>query len=203
VNDNNTPPGVVAGIVDASPRCLPRLIGFCGLRRAGKDTAAGALIALGYTRLGFADALKAMLYAYLDYVGVSAEAAKRIIEGDRKEFRELVFLRKTPRFAMQTLGTEWGRDLIGGEIWVNACMARAARCPGGAVIPDVRFPNEAEAIRRAGGKIIRVTRPGLTIDSHPSENSILAIECDAEVTNDQDCAILRTRVLCALRDVCE
>jgi hypothetical protein len=33
------------------------------------------------------------------------------------------------------------------------------------VISDVRFANEVEAMRKAGGKIVRITRPNTEVDN--------------------------------------
>jgi len=40
-----------------------------------------------------------------------------------------------------------------------------------AIVPDCRFPNEVEAIKEAGGKVIRLTRSPHE-DSHLSENAL-------------------------------
>ena len=31
---------------------------------------------------------------------------------------------KTPRYLMQTLGTEWGRMMVDGDLWVELCCVR-------------------------------------------------------------------------------
>src|SRR5438552_1596949 len=80
------------------------------------------------------------------------------IEGHLKEKPSELLCGKTPRWAMQSIGTEWGRNLIGGEIWVNA-WKRAIEGYPLVVVDDVRFPNEAQAIKDAGGLLLRVIRP--------------------------------------------
>tara|TARA_R100001244_G_scaffold120565_1_gene90177 strand:- start:2776 stop:3039 length:264 start_codon:yes stop_codon:yes gene_type:complete len=40
-----------------------------------------------------------------------------------------------------------------------------------AIVPDVRFPNEADAIKQAGGKVIRLTRSPHD-DQHESETAL-------------------------------
>jgi hypothetical protein len=61
----------------------------------------------------------------------------------------------SPRRALQTLGTDWGRAL-GESLWVNATLDTLPE--GHTVICDVRFPNEVEAIQARGGKVIRLRR---------------------------------------------
>jgi hypothetical protein len=170
------------------------LIAFIGLRRSGKDTAAQALANSGYELVKFADALKGMLRCYLAYVGVNPDTIERMIEGDLKEEPTQIFAGRSCRWAMQTLGTEWGRDLIGSDLWVNATMARASQF-GLVVISDCRFPNEAAAVKAQGGTIIRIHREGLTADSHPSEQLIESIPDDFTINNDGTVADLQQSVL--------
>lgn len=101
----------------------------------------------------------------------------------------------TPRYALQHLGTEWGRDCF-PDVWaalgVRRALAYLAENPGGlAVISDVRFTNEARLIREAGGEVWRVVRPGAGLaggaGAHPSEAEQLGPEfralIDEEVIN--------------------
>ena len=60
-----------------------------------------------------------------------------------------------------------------------------------AVISDCRFPNEAEAVQRAGGKVIRLTRGDDSDDSHSSEVEVNNIEYDAVIDN-KDLSLLET-----------
>jgi rhodanese-related sulfurtransferase len=159
-----------------------KLIGLTGLRRSGKDTAAQVLVEDGFENIKFAGALKEMLRTYLAYVGVDGGRVESYIEGPEKEFATSLFEGKTTRYAMQTLGTEWGRELIGTNIWVNAAIARAKQFDK-VVVSDVRFPNEAVAIKAAGGTIIRISRPGQVADSHPSESLIQSIQHDLLIAN--------------------
>lgn len=108
----------------------------------------------------------------------------------------------TPRFALQRLGTEWGRDCF-EDVWIDYAMrvtdalligekyrrhsytaqlGSHDRGEGqgpeeirGVVIPDVRFPNELARVRSENGRIWH--RPGKTSLStsaaaHLSERSI-------------------------------
>lgn len=88
--------------------------------------------------------------------------------------------RQTPRNALQTLGTEFGRVCF-EDVWVRYALNVArerqsfTNCSGVA-ITDVRFENERDAIRAAGGKVWRIVRPsaGLTgaAGAHASENEL-------------------------------
>lgn len=148
------------------------VIGLVGLQQAGKSTTADYLVRRhGFQRGKFAQCLKTMLRCLLIYRGASEVDVERMIEGDLKEIPTPFLNGKTPRHAMQTLGTEWGRDCIDPDLWVDTEIARLSRnLTRGVVFDDVRYPNEALAIRKLGGKLWQVDRPGLPdTDEHDSE----------------------------------
>lgn len=108
----------------------------------------------------------------------------------------------TPRTLLQLLGTECGRNIIHPNIWVNALMQEyksytvkgnnlngseqeaEVDCPDW-IITDVRFPNEAQAIKDRGGIIIRVERPDLDNNKsqHQSETALDNWEFDHVINN--------------------
>lgn len=130
----------------------PRLVAFCGPAGCGKSTAAARLVReYGFTRLRFAGPLKDMLQAIglgdVDTDGALKETPCDLLDG------------KTPRHAMQTLGTEWGRMCIGPNFWVGLWERRADILLSkgvNIVCDDCRFANEAEAVHRLGGLIVRI-----------------------------------------------
>ena len=186
------------------PASARAVIGITGHKGSGKDTAAEGLVAQGFTHIKLADALKAMLRKLLACQGADAEMIRRMIDGDLKEAPTPLLEGRTPRHAMQTLGTEWGRDRIGRDLWANAALARCENLPGDVVISDVRFPNEAEAIRAVmGGRIWRIVREGCDGDGHPSETAMAGIEADRTIRNDAPLhAAFRHRVEALWREVC-
>lgn len=101
------------------------------------------------------------------------------IEGNFKQepCSDLCF--KTPRYAMQTLGTEWGRNLIGADFWTNLWKRRVRALPPYAdvVTDDCRFPNEAAAAREVGNPVVvRLQRDGAGakggVQGHESEQTL-------------------------------
>jgi len=144
---------------------LPPVIAFTGQAGSGKSTATRYLVERhGYTLVKFAGPLKDMMRA------LGLEEGQ--IEGDRKEVPTSLLAGKTPRHAMQTLGTEWGRNCIGEDFWVGVWRQRAnvIIANGGRVVTDdCRFPNEAQAIRRLGGDIYRIVGRGGIAGGHVSE----------------------------------
>jgi len=133
----------------------------------------------------------------------------------------------TPRYALQLLGTDWGRHCY-PDTWVTKCIRTAQHLLTGApasmpyvyhpnyegpretyigriypaysaqkglhdfkllaeaertrivTVSDVRFRNEISIIREAGGKVVRVRRPGAGLGGakglHPSEAEQASIQ---------------------------
>lgn len=140
------------------------IIGIMGFMGSGKDTVSDLMVAeKDLTKLSFADSLK-------DVVSTVFGWDRDMLEGDTKESREFRNLvdewwsdeldipKFTPRKAMQLLGTELFREQFDADIWVKNSMRRASMNSTDVVFADVRFRNEAEAIREAGGTLIRVVR---------------------------------------------
>ena len=74
----------------------------------------------------------------------------------------------TAREFMQFLGTEVMRKIY-EPIWVKNCFDRIEEdSPEIAIIGDCRFINEIQAVQKAGGKVIRLTR-SLYESTHQSE----------------------------------
>lgn len=144
-----------------------KLVGLSGYAGAGKSTASAELVRMGFQRRKFAAPLKGMMRALLLAQGADAAERERMIEGDLKEVPTVYLNGQTPRWAMQTLGTDWGRALISESLWADAAVRDVT---GNAVFDDVRFDNEADAIRSRGGVIIEVRRHGVgPVNNHASE----------------------------------
>lgn len=155
------------------------IIALSGRAGCGKSTAAAYLAERhGFARVRFAGPLKAMLRAYCEAVGVGPEMTEAMIEGGLKELPSPYLAGRSPRYAMQHLGTAWGRGLMGPDFWTSAWEEAVVRAfEGGAlgiVAEDCRFENEAAAVRALGGSVLRVERPGLPAiaGGHVSEAGI-------------------------------
>jgi hypothetical protein len=78
---------------------------------------------------------------------------------------------KTARQFLQYLGTDIMRK-IKDTIWVDWTIKVINQEQSSlALIPDVRFPNEVDAIKKAGGIVIRLTRDVYN-DKHECEKSL-------------------------------
>jgi len=207
------------------------ILGISGLAGAGKDTIAEYLAKnQGFVRVALADPLKRIcrdVFAFSDEQ-LFGPSEKRNEPDERyhrvrlgiKDLSRFEYL--TPRYALQRLGSEWGRDCY-ENVWVDYTLRVAKEILDGGfvytpqkgleseyghplhpqypykgvVIPDVRFRNEMEAIRKAGGRLWRVIRPGAGLQGeagkHSSEQeqqSIQNLFFDAIIYNDRSIADL-------------
>jgi len=77
----------------------------------------------------------------------------------------------TAREFMQYFGTNICRK-IKSDIWTQACISRVQSEQSElSVIGDCRFENEVDVIKKAGGKVVRLTRQ-IFEDSHLSETAL-------------------------------
>jgi hypothetical protein len=173
------------------------LVGLAGRKYHGKDTAAGYFADHGFVQLRFADPLKAMLRAFYRTAGLGESEIERRIEGDLKEVPCPYLRGKTPRYAMQTLGTEWGRCLIADDLWVSLLVTRAKTFDK-VVVSDTRYPNECGAIVDAGGCVLRIDAgprvPANELSNHSSEREVDALPVAGAVDNSGSPADLRQRI---------
>lgn len=171
-----------------------KIIGICGKKLHGKDTIANYLVEhYGFTKVSFADALK---NGVKEIFGFSDEQ----LNGNKKENND-DFWNISPREILQFVGTDCFRNLfgskfqhIGDNIWVMSTQRKINNLIKNGltkiVIPDIRFPNEIEFIKKNNGTIFKVIRTFEKIqyenkdtEKHISENSIDHIQVDYTINN--------------------
>ena len=170
------------------------LIGLTGYKGSGKSEVAKYLnTQYNFERSAFAWPLKDMLIA----LGLSEVH----IHGSLKETPNKILSGRTPRFAMQTLGTEWGRDVMHPEFWTNIWKRRAIRALSESkdarlVVEDVRFPNEAAIVEYLGGEVWYINRIPNEVekDLHPSETLMATIKPYRIIINNADLGVLYENV---------
>lgn len=169
------------------------LIGVAGRARSGKDTVANFIVAaIGGYRYSFADPIRAML------VPLGVDMSDPYWQARKEE--PIPALGVSPRRMMQTLGTEWGRQLISPDLWHILAHQRLLQNGPGMVISDVRFDNEAAWIRKHGGRIIHVIRPDAkAVEAHASEDGIEMQDTDARLLNSGTLEELQLSVRALLR----
>ena len=171
------------------------LIGITGHKFSGKSTVTNMLSEmLGYETHSFADKLK-------DVTCVLSGCTREQLEDYDFKENELVpdYLRPyclnadkpTYRAFLQRFGSEVMRG-VNDNIWIDCTLSN---CGENAIISDVRFPNEAKAIKERGGIIVKVVRDNVTTsDTHQSETMIDSIDAEYVLVNTKSIETLRGAV---------
>lgn len=97
-------------------------------------------------------------WAYLIYYSLENNITKRVNPHRWKDFEPNRTKNYTVRELLQYLGTELFRNQLHENVWLNALFADYNE-KSKWIITDVRFVNEAEAIKKRGGLLIRVNNP--------------------------------------------
>jgi hypothetical protein len=203
------------------------IIGICGQAGSGKDTAADFFVKhAGFVKVAFADPMKRICQDVFDFTdeqlwgpsecrNAEDERYPRLTDEQLAEHVQKLMLgpkNLTPRYALQQLGSEWGRNCF-QDTWVRYALRVHEKLQTGeyyydvktglralvgvgsfdqhgqemvrpktnVVISDVRFKNEIDAIKGAGGKVIRMLRgKGLegAAGQHGSETEQASIPLD-------------------------
>jgi len=159
------------------------VIGVTGRLKSGKSVVGQHLVeAYGFKIIKFAAPMKNMCKAF----GLPED----MIEGDLKESKVANLGWKTPRYFMQTLGTEWGRKMIWEDLWVYAWKNMVVNCQCRLVIADdVRFMNEFATLRSMSGfktaiiKVVRGEQSNVGVNLHESEKYVDLMQPDAVIFN--------------------
>jgi hypothetical protein len=139
------------------------IVGLLGFIGSGKGTAGDILKDMGFTPVSFAKGVK----------DVAAEMfgwPRHLLEGDTQKSREWreqpdEFWSKefgkdfTPRYALQLMGTEVGRDVFHKDFWIIKLKKYIEENPDQHfVITDVRFMNEVDFVYDHAGILIEIER---------------------------------------------
>jgi hypothetical protein len=167
------------------------IIGFHGAAGAGKDTAASFLMGRphNFIRLAFADKLK------IGCKAIFGLTDSQVFGQDKDKIDR--YWNLTPREILQRVGTECFRNTFDSDIWVKAALREVDAKWYDYVITDVRFPNEATAIKALGGRVFCISRanaPGLSM-AHVSESALRDWPFDGVIENNGSLEDLRVAVL--------
>jgi hypothetical protein len=146
---------------------MPRYVGLGHTSRVGKDSLANAILRslaemvpqIPARRQSFASKLKAVTHDLYGWAGLKDEAFYNEKQHEHLRQEKLPALGLTPVEVWCRFGTDAVRHKVYGRTWVDYVM-KTPWPESLIVIPDVRFPNEAEAIKEAGGWLVKVVRPG-------------------------------------------
>ena len=178
------------------------IIGISGVACSGKDTTGNFFVReFGFTNISFADPIKRACADIFDWDEETlwGDSEKRNVPDLRyprdiaQHSNENITEYLTPRYALQTFGTQFGRHCY-KDIWVKYGIRIAKTIldhpnyqyikskgiikhtasqstVGGIVFTDCRFKNEIELIKEADGILIRLKRPGAGLSGSAAQHS--------------------------------
>jgi hypothetical protein len=155
------------------------LIGISGLSGSGKDKVGKYLKHKHYFKIKkFARPIKDML---LVLPGITEDH----VDGHLKNEPMPIFGFQTTRWAMQSLGTDWGRNCMHKDMWLRVFVASVedGLDNGHFAVTDIRFLNEVEMIQMGGGFIWTLRRETDQEMDHESESHILDLPYDVKINN--------------------
>ena len=157
---------------------MTNIVAFAGTKQSGKTTCANS-IAEFYKKYtlnhkvkiyNFADPLKRDIC--MNILGLT-EAQCYGEDMDKNTVTDIQWqgVNLTAREVMQFVGTDLFRKMK-HNVWADATIIKIRNDkPDLALIADCRFPNEVEAIKSAGGIVVRLTRK-LFHSDHASETAL-------------------------------
>ena len=172
---------------------MGRHIGLVGPKHSGKTTAGEYLVEqVGYQKIALADPLKnnavAMINTFLTEHGLPT-----IDRAFLDEHKDEVFVP-----FLQWLGTDFGRVFLRTpNRWIDAFLTQSYASPVPVVCDDIRFPNEADALRENGFLIVKLVRDegerqesmlrsgvNVNVQGHASETELEKIVPDIIINTD-------------------
>lgn len=181
------------------------IVGLAGKAGVGKDTAAKVLVEkYGFDLRALADPVKRICRDVFSFTNEQLYGPS-----ERRNREDSRYVREdgqplTPRYALQRLGTEWGRHCY-PDVWVNLLLQRYHRKKEYSpsyrlVVPDVRFANEVSVLRNYG-IVVLIRRPQSSLSgeaaAHASETVLDRIpltDFDAIIDNDGSIEDLQRKV---------
>lgn len=156
------------------------IIGLMGYAQSGKDSVAEILVNdFGYIRFAFADKVRELLYEMNpNFRDTLLQQAVDKYGWD--EVKQDLAVRRM----LQNLGVG-ARKIFGQNFWVNQVIDQfKLEYSKNIVITDVRFTNEANAIKEKNGELWRIKRPGVeAVNSHFSETELNEYKVDQTLNN--------------------
>jgi hypothetical protein len=175
---------------------MRRLIAFTGPAGCGKSTAAEYLATKhGFEQYGFSFPLKELVGDLFDFSDEQLYGPSHCRNEPDARYPRADGTCLSPREALQKFGTDAARSCY-PDIWVDACMRYVddvlesigdpAGLPG-ICLMDLRFDNEARAVRARGGIVVKLHRTAGGIQGsmaqHSSEAGVHDSLVDQHISN--------------------
>ena len=174
------------------------IIGLTGYAQSGKDTVAKILIEhFGYRRVAFADPIRKLLYEMNPTVKDGGYRLSGVVDGYGWDVAKTAF--PEVRTLLQNLGVG-ARNTFGESFWVDQALMGLTHTDK-VVITDVRFSNEADAIKQhEGAQMWRIKRVGVNaVNEHVSESQMDGYGVDQIFVNNGTVDDLKTLIQTRMR----
>ena len=186
---------------------MTKIIGLGHYSRTGKNTLANMLEdelryrGIQARQVSFARRLKDVCYELYKWAGVLPGSYYETDEGAAERNTKIPALGMNVVELWIKVGNMF-RDEIHPDTWLNSALATTSKHT--LIVTDVRFENEAEAIRDRGGSLIKVVRKGVLPRDSVSDRELLYYEhWDLTVENDGTLEDLRQQAYTIARRFAE
>ena len=153
-----------------------RIIGICGYARSGKNEAAKGLSDT-WKQVGFADALKqeALIAIRLSLIAAGHNPPPDL---------GTLFTNPETKELYRPFLVEYGRTMrkLDPDHWVRR-LFREMDKDSSYVITDVRYENEVAFVRKEGGLVIEIIRPGVGPANEEEKVSMERVNADYHIYN--------------------
>ncbi|QIG73908.1 deoxynucleoside monophosphate kinase [Rhizobium phage RHph_N34] len=157
------------------------IVGLIGYKNSGKTTIAktfSQMYGFQTKMIGFSNPL----YEMLAVLGISLE---EIQDKPRRELPDERLGGKSIQFALNSLGTDWGRKMIYENIWTDIALNSTDSLAIN-IADNVRFPNEFDGVKIRNGITVAIINPNVKDDGTAPEAHIeeLQSKADYKIFND-------------------
>lgn len=151
------------------------IIGISGKIGSGKNCVADLIqkhANIPFIQTAFAKKLKQIvaLLCEIDYFSTLSQVAKNIYIPEYESTIGLMY---------QEIGTKVMRDSYKKDVWIKSLLLELKNKPGNYIVTDVRFKNEADALKDNSAFLVRVSRKDNPVAknsnrdlNHPSETDL-------------------------------
>ena len=175
---------------------MTKILGIGHYSRVGKDTFANELIRLiaemspdmKVAKISFASKLKAIAHDLYGWAGLQDEAYYNDKATEHMRDVKLPILEMTPVQLWVALGTDAIREQVYANTWIDYVL-KTKTDHDLIIIPDVRFPNEALAIRETNGHLLKMVREGHRPRDTVADQALVDYEDWDNIIGTPDCDI--------------
>tara|TARA_B100000700_G_scaffold325444_2_gene434174 strand:- start:755 stop:1354 length:600 start_codon:yes stop_codon:yes gene_type:complete len=173
------------------------IIAFGHRRRVGKDTATAILSDMLLARgipvkhVSFANSLKEVCSDLFGWAGLHGPAHYEEYPEEKEVTLPAIGL--SPRDVWVEVGNKL-RDVY-EDIWIDLALNQPNLSKAVIIISDLRYPNEIDKVREAGGSVIKITRDAAPVGDDPADTALADFDnWDTIIENNGTAAEFRAKL---------